>query len=291
VITSSPSADPVTRSLVVGVHATSMRARSGTTRRTDRTCTRHLTAFLPRTDESPTVRTATPRVSRDQQAAAGGTVVVSAARTREHFVRRPADAVTAAIGFLVLAGAMIVVRNASVSGIERSAFRAVNDLPGALYPVLWPFQQLGAVLVGPLAAAIALVLRHVRLAIALLLATAAKLGLERVVKEIVSRPRPGTSIGADIHARGAVSLHGPSFVSGHAVLVAALACVVAPYLRGRWRVLPWAIVAIVMFTRVYVGAHNPLDVIAGAALGCAIGGCLNLIVGVPALEDGDTPAA
>jgi membrane-associated phospholipid phosphatase len=206
---------------------------------------------------------------------------MSATDARERFVRRPADAATVAIGLLIVAGAMLVVRNGTVSDAERSFFRAVNDLPGALYPVLWPFQQLGAVLVGPLAAAIALVLRHVRLAVALLLATVAKLALERVVKGIVFRSRPGTSIGPDIHARGTVSLHGPSFVSGHAVLVAALACVVAPYLRGRWRVLPWAIVAVVMFTRVYVGAHNPLDVIAGAALGCAIGGCLNLIVGVP----------
>src|SRR5689334_914752 len=198
------------------------------------------------------------------------------ARARHHFVRRPVDAVTAAVALAVLVLAMLAVRNGSVSEVERSVFRAVNDLPAALYPVLWPFQQLGAVLVGPVLAIIAFAFRRVRLGIALLLATVAKLGLERVVKEIVSRARPGTSIGADIHARGTVSLHGPSFVSGHAVLVAALACLVAPYLHGRWRILPWAIVAIVMFTRVYVGAHNPLDVIGGAALGILIGACLNL---------------
>jgi hypothetical protein len=34
--------------------------------------------------------------------------------------------------------------------------------------------------------------------------------------------------------------------------------------------------------RVYVGAHNPLDVICGPALGVAIGSYINLMVTVPA---------
>ena len=71
------------------------------------------------------------------------------ARARDHFVRRPVDAVSAAIALVVLVLSMVAVRNGSVSDVERSVFRAVNDLPAALYPVLWPFQQLGAVLVGP----------------------------------------------------------------------------------------------------------------------------------------------
>ena len=203
------------------------------------------------------------------------------AQVRGRFVRRREDAVVAGFGLVVLLAGMLAVRHGSVSGVERSMFRAVNDLPGALYPVLWPFQQLGVIVVGPIAAIVAAFFRKFRLAAALLAVTIAKLGLERVVKKIVSRERPGTSIGPDVHLRGDVSLHGESFVSGHAVLIAAIACVVVPYLRGRWKIVPWVIVAFVMLTRVYVGAHNPLDVICGAALGLAIGGCLNLAFGVP----------
>jgi undecaprenyl-diphosphatase len=200
------------------------------------------------------------------------------------FVRRRSDVLAAAVGLVVLAVGMLVVQDESVSDAEESVFRAINDLPQALYPVLWPFQQLGALLVGPVVAVGALIARKYRLAAAVLVATLLKLATERVVKAMVSRDRPGTSIGSDLELRGDVSATGESFVSGHAVLVAALAALVAPYLPGRWRVVPWVIVALVMVTRVYVGAHNPLDVICGAGLGVAIGSVLNLVFGVPPAE-------
>ena len=208
-----------------------------------------------------------------------------ATHASHEWVRRRGDAVTVAAGLVVLALGMIAVRNSSVIGIEEDAFRAVNDLPGALYPVLWPFQQLGALLVGPIVAVAAAVARRFRLAVMVLLATVAKLATERAVKASVTRRRPGTSIGTDIHLRGDVSTAGESFVSGHAVLVAAIAGVVSPYLPGRWKAVPWTIVGLVMVTRVYVGAHNPLDVICGAGLGLAIAGCLNLAFGVPRHRD------
>ena len=130
----------------------------------------------------------------------------SAARHADRFVRRRSDAVAAVIGLAVLGLGMLAVRHGTVSSFEERVFRAINDLPGALYPVLWPFQQLGAILVGPLVAVVALVLRKYRLAIAALLVTVAKLVLERVVKAMVSRQRPSTSIGLDIHRRGTVSV-------------------------------------------------------------------------------------
>jgi undecaprenyl-diphosphatase len=196
-------------------------------------------------------------------------------------VRRPADAVAVLGGLAVVTGGMVVVRDGDVPGWEEGVFHAVNDLPGALYPVLWPFQQIGAVLVGPVLALVAAILRKFRLAAALLAATVLKLLCERAVKEMVVRERPGTSIGGDIHLRGDVHATGPSFVSGHAVMIAAIACLVVPYLPRRWRPLPWVLVGMVMVARVYVGAHNPLDVVCGAALGIVIGSALNLVVAVP----------
>ena len=193
-------------------------------------------------------------------------------------VRR--DEMTAlAVALIVLVLGAVVVRNGSVPGAEESLFRAVNDLPEALYPVLWPFQQLGSLVIGPIVAVVALVMRRYKLALAAILATVAKLVVERAVKATVTRERPGTSIGPDINVRGDVSTVGESFVSGHAILVAALATVITPYLPPRWRPVPWVLVALVMIGRVYVGAHNPLDVICGAALGIAVGAAINIVLG------------
>jgi membrane-associated phospholipid phosphatase len=189
-------------------------------------------------------------------------------------------AIVLAGGLSLLAIGLVVVRDGTVPRPERSLFHAINDLPGWLYPAVWPFQQVGALAVGPVVAIVALALRRRRLALAAVLATALKLVTERLVKALASRQRPGTSIGDDVELRGDVSAAGESFVSGHAVLVASLAAVVTPYLPGHWKVAPWLLVAGVLFGRVYVGAHNPLDVVCGAGLGVAIGAALNLLLRV-----------
>jgi undecaprenyl-diphosphatase len=193
--------------------------------------------------------------------------------------RRPLGVPAIVGGFVVLGIGMLIVRNGTVPAWERWIFRRINDLPGFLYRPLWPFQQLGNLAVGPVVAIVAALLRRYRLAIAALIATVGKLASERLVKAIVSRQRPGTSIGPDVHLRGDVGPTGESFVSGHAVLVAALAGIITPYLHGRWRIMPWVVVAMVMVTRVYVGAHNPLDVVCGAAVGLVIAGIINVAMG------------
>ena len=156
-----------------------------------------------------------------------------------------------------------------------------TGLPDWLYPIVWPGNLLGALVIVPIVAVLALSVRQYWLALAVVIAGVVKLVSERVVKAVVTRERPGTSIGSDIETRGDVSVSGESFVSGHAILAAAVAMVVAPYVPPRGRIALGLVVVFVMFARVYVGAHNPLDVICGAALGVALGAAINLALGAP----------
>ena len=70
-------------------------------------------------------------------------------------MRRRGDIVASGSGSAVLAGGMVAVRDGSVSMLEEEVFRGINDMPQALYRVLWPFQQLGVVVVGPIVALVA----------------------------------------------------------------------------------------------------------------------------------------
>jgi undecaprenyl-diphosphatase len=180
----------------------------------------------------------------------------------------------------VFALCAVVVRDGTVGAVETRVFRAINDLPEALSPAMRSAQLLGVLVVGPLVAVGALVLRRWRLALAVLLVTAGKLVTERLVWEMVHRSRPGTTIPGAV-VRGDTPAAGVSFVSGHVMLTTALAWVMTPYLRGPWRAVPWAVAAVVAFARVYLGAHAPLDVVGGIALGVTLGGVANLVVGVP----------
>jgi len=63
---------------------------------------------------------------------------------------------------------------------------------------------------------------------------------------------------------------GASFPSGHAATSAAGAVILA-HLLGRGGLWLGLLAAAVAFSRVYVGVHYPLDVLAGAAVGLAVG--------------------
>jgi glycosyltransferase 2 family protein len=196
-------------------------------------------------------------------------------------VTRRNQLIAIVVGLVVLVAGALVARDGTVPGWEESVFRAINELPDWLYPIVWPGNLLGALVIVPIVAVLALSVRQYWLAVAIVIAGVAKLVSERVVKAVVTRERPATSIGPDIETRGDVSVSGESFVSGHAILAAAVATVVAPYVPPRGRIALALVVLFVMFARVYVGAHNPLDVICGAGLGVAIGAAINLVLGAP----------
>lgn len=178
----------------------------------------------------------------------------------------------AVAGLAVLVACSVVVSGGAVSRPERRVFLWINGLPDWLGPPLWIFQQAGNIVVATLVVAgIGLVMRNRRLVLATLATAAAKVVLERVVKVLVERPRPGASIGHEAILRSHVPVDGLSFVSGHAVITTAMAVLLTATLPVRWRPVPWVFVVLNGLGRVHAGAHNPLDIVGGAGLGLAIG--------------------
>ena len=194
--------------------------------------------------------------------------------------RRPTDLIWLVAGAVVLLLCALPVHADRVNAVEADAFRLVNDLPSAPFPIVWVPMQLGNLLVVPAAIPAALAFRRCRLAAGLALAGAGVYVLAKVVKRFVERGRPSDVLD-EVVVRGAAP-HGLGFVSGHIAVVTALALVAWPWLPrwGRWAA--GAAVAAVFLTRMYVGAHLPLDMVGGAALGVAVGALVRLLLGVPA---------
>ena len=182
------------------------------------------------------------------------------------------------VGLAIFGGCAALVRQGLVPG-ERAVFVAINSLPDSLYVVIWPFMQYGVFLTIPVLSVIAAVLRRFRLAVAMAASGVGVYLLARVIKEVARRGRPDALIDP-VQDRETFAAGSLGFPSGHAAVAAALTVVVTPHLRGRWRLLPAALLVIVCIGRMYVGAHTPLDLIGGAALGASAGLVANLLSGV-----------
>ena len=193
-------------------------------------------------------------------------------------------------GSLAVAGAVVLglsawgARANEIHPFEMRVFRAVNRLPDWIYAPLWLSMQFGNLVVGALAGLIvAWLLGDWKIAIEVVVATGLKLMVERVIRDRMTafaavRQRPGTSEPGAVLRGSDVPREGASFPSGHVILAAAIASVLSSALGPGLVWLPWSLTALVMVGRVYVGAHNPLDVTAGFGAGLFIGGVLDLLL-------------
>lgn len=155
---------------------------------------------------------------------------------------------------------LFITLNAAATALPDRAWALVTDLGSTL--------SVGALL--------ALCLwRAPLLAAAGLLSWPAGIVLVRGLKSWLAHPRPaGVLPAGDFHLIGPVLTHN-SLPSGHAAtafaFAAAVLCSLAPKDRLRWG-LPLLLGAtLIGISRIAVGAHWPLDVLAGAAIGWLCG--------------------
>ena len=206
---------------------------------------------------------------------AGGAAAPGGPRASGH-IRR--DLILLAASLAVFAVCAVIAADGRVGPAERAVFHAVNGLPGWLHQPMLYAQYLGVLGVPLVFAVGALLFRRWRLAAALVLVVPCKLGLERVAKLLVQRQRPGTTV-PDAILRG-VPHGGLSFTSGHAIITFAIAGLLVMVLPRRWGVVAIVLAVCNAVARVYLGAHNPLDVVGGAAIGLIIAAVLDMILDV-----------
>ena len=201
-----------------------------------------------------------------------------AARSRRP-VRAPQEIAITAVSTIVF---VVLARRAArgtISATEERWFRAINNMSPALRTPVWVVMQTGSLAAVPVTAAV-VSRRHKPTAVAMAIAGTGAWAMSKVVKRVIKRGRPGHRL-TDVVIHGAAQ-SGSGFPSGHAAVATALAAVGSRVLPKRVARIVWAVPFLVGASRQYVGAHLPLDVAGGTAMGVSLGGLTNLALDVAA---------
>jgi len=196
----------------------------------------------------------------------------------------------ATLGAVLFGGSALLLKTGTV-GWDQSLFRVFNEVPAAVASVLTPLAHLflptGIIVVIVLAVGYVVARnRSVLPVVTGVVAAAVAWLLAHVAKAIADRPRP-YQVMADAVLRQPPA-HGTSFPSSHTAVTLAVAIALAPFLA---RPLAWVGIgyaALVGWSRVYLGVHYPLDILAGAGIGMAAAGVILLAVGTLLRHEGRT---
>jgi undecaprenyl-diphosphatase len=158
-------------------------------------------------------------------------------------------------------------RRGEVGATEERVFRAVNSLPDGLAPTLWLLMQAGSLAgVGVVSA---LARASGRRALAWRLGTTGTVVWAgcKLVKRAIGRGRPAAHLDGVV-VRGAAQ-SGLGYPSGHAAVAWTLAGLATPVLPAGGACAAWTVASLVGVARQYVGAHLPVDIAGGIAVGVA----------------------
>lgn len=172
------------------------------------------------------------------------------------------------VGLLLFIPLVLMAHKHQLTGVQLHIFRYFNNLsfPNAVTTVSkWLTELLGAAY--PIAACVIIpaLFKKYRLAWRFFFTAGGATAVFYVVKKVINEPRPYIMLHNNLHMR--VTETGPSFPSGHATAATALALTLWIILPNKWRWLSVIWILAVAFTRLYLGAHTPGDVVGGFAVG------------------------
>ncbi|MBI4015884.1 MAG: phosphatase PAP2 family protein [Candidatus Aenigmarchaeota archaeon] len=168
-------------------------------------------------------------------------------------------------------------------GWDRTLLQSINNLSGnPLLDLLFIFiTNVGFYAVWALLAAILLWKREKKAGLTLLFGLAVDIVTIVVLKTAFHRPRPFEVFELRLPAGGEI---GSSFPSGHTQTAFMAATILGSFYRkARWPL--FALSILIGFSRLYLGVHYPLDVLAGALTGASIGLFMLNIFPIQKLQD------
>lgn len=163
--------------------------------------------------------------------------------------------------------------------LERPLFDAINNLPNQLERVMRGITQFGGLSSLIFWLAVAWFMINARAALTVGLAGTLGWFLAKVAKVLIARGRPGDLL-ETVQLFGGEKFGGYGFPSGHSTFAAACATVLYFQVDRKYRKYILLVVFLVGFSRMYLGAHFPLDVVGGWALGALVGATLSLLFGI-----------
>jgi undecaprenyl-diphosphatase len=173
-------------------------------------------------------------------------------------------------GLALFASAAQRSRTRTVSVGEERVYRAFNRADDTIDLPIWPVMQMGS-LGGALGVAAAFGLAGKRVTAAAMAVSGAGIwGGVKLIKPFIGRGRPARHL-VGVRIRGKEQT-GLGFPSGHTAVSLTVAIVGSRAVAPRAALALYAASAATAASRMYVGAHLPIDVLGGVGLGLMTGG-------------------
>lgn len=181
--------------------------------------------------------------------------------------------------FLLLVSTLQVLGNGTFDSVERPIFEFFNSWPKALHGLLFAMTQFGGMGSLPIWIGFAWYVINKRAAISVLFTGFLGWTMAKVAKVVIQRDRPGSLLDS-INLFNGETFSGFGFPSGHATFSSACATILYFQVPRKFRKYLLLVVLLVGISRIYLGAHFPLDIVGGWSLGACIGATVSLAIGV-----------